>query len=646
KYYGDELETATTVSNAAVYLFRGEAFYNSIFALTADNAQNEEYLTDVVRILSSDQSGKWKIITVRTKDYHEVMAFNNPEELLKIEDYYNSKESGNNSHSCFPAAGREGAVHSVGEWLRMFDEFSPKAKKCFVDVYGDNDEIINERREGYIHALEKFIKVYGNNNNVIIVRSPGRVNLMGRHIEHRGGYTNYITINREMLLVAGLRGDDIIDIHNVDSRSFRPRRFSIGDEIARLPWDEWLTMINSETVLDMIRASRGDWSNYFKASALRLQEKCKDHVLKGFNGVLSGRIPLAAGLSSSSAVVVSAAEAMTNINGLSFVHKDFVDLCGEGEWFVGTRGGSGDHAAMKYGEKDNILHMGFCEVRVEDVIPFPAGYRLMVLQSHQHARKSAGAMQIFNEKVATYEVAHEIIKHRYPRFNDRLDYFRDINAENLGLKPYEIYDILLSVPERITRKELLAFLDNNACERMERIFASHHKPEGGYQARSVALYGLAEIERAREFARLTKNGQIENAALIMNISHDGDRVTKLDRHGKRIPYNNEAPDSYISTLRENLKNGDRSAELYRQPGGYGCSTAMIDEMVDTALSVEGVIGAQLSGAGLGGCVMALVKDDYIDCFTEHMTKHFYDKHRLKPQIYLTTPIAGSGIVTL
>ena len=645
-YHGEELERFTTISNAAVYLFTSDTFYKSIFKITSDNAQNEEYLTDVVRILSSDNKKEWKIISVEVKDYHEVMAFNNPEELLKIEDYYNRKESHENSCQHFTIKEQISAVRSVEEWLRLFEAFAPYIRRLFTDIYGDNEDIIAERHDAYIQALRKFIRVYGKNSHVVIARSPGRINLMGRHIEHRGGYTNYITINREMLLIAGMREDDVIDIHNVDAKSFRPRHFSIGDEISRLPWDEWLTMINSDTVLDMIRSSHGDWSNYFKAAALRLQEKCKSHILQGFNGVLSGRIPLAAGLSSSSAVVVSAVEAMTYINNLSFVPKEFVDLCGEGEWFVGTRGGSGDHAAMKFGEKNNILHMGFYDVRVEDVIPFPAGYRLVVLQSHQYARKSDDAMQIFNEKVATYEIAHEIIKYLYPQFKERLVYFRDINVENLELKPYEIYDILLSIPERITRDELLAILDNDAAERMNRIFSSHNEPDGGYHVRSVALYGLAEIGRAREFARLAKRGNIEEAALLMNISHDGDRVTRLDKHGNRVPYNNEAADNYIRALHKSLEKGDGSANLHLQPGGYGCSTAIIDEMVDTASGIKGVLGAQLSGAGLGGCIMALVKDEYLDRFTTHMIEHFYKKHDLPSRIFLTTPIAGSGIVTL
>ncbi len=67
--------------------------------------------------------------------------------------------------------------------------------------------------------------------------------------------------------------------------------------------------------------------------------------------VVSGNIPLAAGLSSSSSLVVGAAEATIAINGLETFPAQFVDLCGEGEWFVGTRGGSADHAAIKLGQK-------------------------------------------------------------------------------------------------------------------------------------------------------------------------------------------------------------------------------------------------------------------------------------------------------
>ncbi len=647
---GEELERETPVVNAFVYLLSAEALYRTIFSLGTENAQKEEYLTDVIRMLARDPEREWKIIPTPVRDEFEVMSFNNPEELLRIEEYYTAREAALSSRdrSCerIEACLRERAVRPVTEWERIFEEFGPEVKAVFRKIYGDRPDLLEERRGAYREGLRKFIRVYGAHHPVVISRSPGRINLMGRHVEHRGGYTNYMAISREVVLVAGVREDDGIELHNVDSDSFRPRSFSIGKELAALPWDEWLNMINSEKVLEIIRASRGDWSNYFRAAALRLQEKFKGRLLYGFNGVLSGKIPLAAGLSSSSAVVVAAAEALTFINGLSIQPNDFVDMCGEGEWFVGTRGGSGDHAAMKFAEKGSIIHMGFHPIRVESVVPFPSGYMLFILQSHQSARKSDNAMQVFNEKVATYEVAQALVNARFPHLRERIVHLRDINAETLGGRPHEIYDILLALPDRISREELANGLEPGDRERLERVFASHREPQGGYEARRVALYGLAEIQRARAVSALLRSGDMEELGRLMRISHDGDRVSRLDDRGIRVPHDNSAPDSLIRGLRDRLESGDRTASLEFQPGGYGCSTPLIDEMVDTALAIPGVAGAQLSGAGLGGCIMALVREDAAETFRRAMTESFYARHDLAPSVEICFPIEGSGIVTV
>lgn len=649
-FSGNELESAATTVNASVYHFTADAFYRSVPEIAPGNERAEEYVTDIARILSRDTERNWKVIPVPVRDQYEVMSYNNPEELLNIEQYYIRKESRDEavqrSSERIDVASRKHALRPVKEWLGIFTDNGEDVRRLFREMYDDNPSFHQERRCVYIKTLEKFMRVFGANQSVIIARSPGRVNLMGRHVEHRGGYTNYMTINRETLLVAGIHDDDIISIHNMESSSFRPRQFSIGGELSRLPWDDWLNMIDSKTVLNMIHSSRGDWSNYFKAAALRLQEKYRGRLLFGFNGVLTSDIPMAAGLSSSSSVVVSAAEVLTFINGLSFVPREFVDLCGESEWFVGTRGGSGDHAAMKFGEKGRIIHMGFHEIRVEDVLAFPEKYRLVILQSHQHARKSEGAMQIFNEKVATYEVAQSLVRHYYPDLRDKILYFRDMNSENLGLDMSGMYDMFLRVPDRITRHELADLLDDEEYKRLERIFSSHEEPENGYEARRVMLYGLAEIERARQFARYVKAGEIERAGLLMNNSHDGDRVSVLDSSGNRIAYDNSFTDEDIARLKSLYAAGDERSALYYQPGGYGCSTPLIDEIVDNALSCDGVIGVQLSGAGLGGCIMALVREDAVTPFLDTMRESFYDKHRLPENMLVCSPVAGSGIVSL
>ena len=140
--------------------------------------------------------------------------------------------------------------------------------------------------------------------------------------------------------------------------------------------------------------------------------------------------------------------------------------------------------------------------------------------------------------------------------------------------------------------------------------------------------------------------EIEKAGHLMNISHDGDRVSRLDEKGDRIKFDNSCHDDILRSHGKRLADGDSSAALHLQPGGYGCSTRLIDEMIDIALTVNGVVGAQLSGAGLGGCIMALVKEESAELFEKTMISSFYEKHTLPPQILISTPIAGSSVISL
>ena len=83
---------------------------------------------------------------------------------------------------------------------------------------------------------------------------------------------------------------------------------------------------------------------------MRLQAEFKDKKLRGMNMVYSGNIPVSAGLSGSSALVVSTLEACTAVNGINLSKNRFVELCG-GEWYVGLNNGISDPAAMKYAER-------------------------------------------------------------------------------------------------------------------------------------------------------------------------------------------------------------------------------------------------------------------------------------------------------
>ena len=88
------------------------------------------------------------------------------------------------------------------------------------------------------------------------------------------------------------------------------------------------------------------------------------------------------------------------------------------------------------------------------------------------------------------------------------------------------------------------------------------------------------------------------------------------------------------------------AQLYNQPGGYACSVPEIDHMVDVAMTVEGTLGAQLSGAGLGGCMMVLVRADAVERLKRKVARESYRPRGLKPAVTVCRPIEGSGLLSL
>lgn len=528
------------------------------------------------------------------------------------------------------------------EWIRDLSDLKSEVFIRLREIYGEDQGLIEERGLAYLRALEEYARVYGL-EEVIIVRAPGRVNLMGRHVDHRGGYVNPIAINREVIMVAGKREDDKVILHNTDAEDFPPRSFSIGEELPPQERGDWLDYI------EKVELIKGDWSNYVKAAVLRLQDRFHDRSLKGMNIMVNGNIPLSAGLASSSALVVAAAEATVNLNGLELSPQEFVDLCAEGEWYVGTRGGSGDHAAMKYSKRGFISHIRFFPFRIE-FLPFPEDYRVVICDSFRRAYKSAGARSAFNEKVATYEIGMMMIKEKFKGYADKITYLRDVNPERLGVDTAEIYELLKALPERITRSELRRVLPQKYHQRLEELFSTHDDPPQGYKVRQVCLFGLAECQRSRLCAEFLMRKDIEGFGELMNISHDGDRVVSFDEKGQEIQYDSSVTDEMLDGLIEDLRSGDPErvarAQLFKQPGGYQCSTRETDYLVEIARGVEGIVGAQLSGAGLGGCVMVVVRKDRIGELMQAMEERYYNtpERRLSEGVHVCVPVEGSGVV--
>ena len=94
---------------------------------------------------------------------------------------------------------------------------------------------------------------------------------------------------------------------------------------------------------------------------------------------------------------------------------------------------------------------------------------------------------------------------------------------------------------------------------------------------------------------------------LMALSHDGDRVSReRDKKPNGGGMCHDEP-CRAGGVKARIAGPQRSTTSRNLSGAYACSLPEIDRIVDLAERLPGVEGAQLAGAGLGGCVMVLVQ---------------------------------------
>ncbi|NMC04590.1 MAG: NTP transferase domain-containing protein, partial [Candidatus Lokiarchaeota archaeon] len=537
-----DVEKNASQVNISVYLAKSNLLYKYIDHILSNNAQNEEYLTDIIQIFSEHGH---RIIPVPLVQPNEVMSYNNPEELVKINEYVTSRQllAGH-------AQGIIRGMRPVDEWIRDFEVRDVKVLARFEGIYGSNYSRIEEKLSQYLASLRGFKEKFPELDCVFIARAPGRVNLMGRHVDHRGGDVNMVAIDREVIIVAAPRQDSMIVAYNHDNASHGARVFDIMDIISSVDWNDWFGFITNDRINAMVRDAKGDWSNYIKAAALRLQASTPSKALHGASIYVNGNIPQAAGLSSSSALVVAMLECLINVNSVPLKPSDFIDLCGEGEWFVGTRGGSSDHAAIKLARPGHVIQMGFFPFQIKGSTPFPPGLDLLIINSMRKAKKSGSELRQFNEKVYAYEIGFHILREKYPEYEAKLHHLRDVSSENLQIPFQDIYRILKSIPESIRIGDLKLHLHSETIDKLKKRF-SNFDDDDVIPLREVLLYGIAECQRSKRCMAILSNNSEVILGQMMYTSHDGDRVVSFSQFSpgsNNIEFRLDVTENYLDGL--------------------------------------------------------------------------------------------------
>jgi galactokinase len=74
---------------------------------------------------------------------------------------------------------------------------------------------------------------------------------------------------------------------------------------------------------------------------------------------------------------------------------------------------------------------------------------------------------------------------------------------------------------------------------------------------------------------------------------------------------------------------------------YEVSCDELDFLVDTALGMEGVLGARMTGGGFGGCTVNLMQPSVAAHFSEEVSRLYYGRFRIQPHVYPCRPSWGA-----
>ena len=131
----------------------------------------------------------------------------------------------------------------------------------------------------------------------------------------------------------------------------------------------------------------------------------------------------------------------------------------------------------------------------------------------------------------------------------------------------------------------------------------------------------------------------------MFISHNGDRIVEHLHDRRKVKRSFSVTATYLKQLIQNSDSDNplirEKTRLYNQPGAYRCSTEELDFIVDTVKNLNGVKGAKLTGAGLGGTVLILVKNEEVENVIDVLEEKYYKPRGLKNSALVCASVNGA-----
>lgn len=152
--------------------------------------------------------------------------------------------------------------------------------------------------------------------------------------------------------------------------------------------------------------------------------------------------------------------------------------------------------------------------------------------------------------------------------------------------------------------------------------------------------------------------QCEEAATFFNVDKLRDvSLTQFEAKAEGLPPLTRQRAQHVITENARtqqaalaMKNGDATqlGQLMNQShlslrDDFEVSSDALNQMVEIAQAQTGCYGARMTGAGFGGCAVALVDEMYAETFTQQVSEQYEQATNLKPALYVCQPTDGAMI---
>ena len=275
------------------------------------------------------------------------------------------------------------------------------------DVSGDamrTFRTLDKKSNQTSFITQKFEEIF-RGPPTFIASAPGRVNLIGEHTDYNDGYVFPVAIDKYINIAARKRPDRRVTLYALDVD------------------DSWEFSLDT---LSAIPPETPTWSHYFIGVASLLQTSGRE--ITGIDAVITGDVPIGAGLSSSAALSVAATLAFltagSELVGDGFPvpednKKKFAALCQRVEHeFVNVKCGIMDQTISLLGKENHALFLDCRSLEYEQV-PLNLGEHAIAICNTKVKRELAASE--YNKRRAECERGVDILSRWIPGISSLRD---------------------------------------------------------------------------------------------------------------------------------------------------------------------------------------------------------------------------------